>query len=77
MTIKVEEDLTIVCASHNGASRIPLFLDSIQKNSVNPKEVIICGTHESDISSVSEELLSKNNVSFIVSKFQLQFGLGF
>lgn len=72
MTIKVEEDLTIVCASHNGASRIPLFLDSIQKNSVNPKEVIICGTHESDISSVSEELLSKNNVSFIVSKFANQ-----
>ena len=72
MTIKAEEDLTIVCASHNGVNRIPLFLDSIQKNIVNPKEVIICGTHESDISSVSEELLIKNNVSFIVSEFANQ-----
>jgi hypothetical protein len=72
VTIKVEEDLTIVCASHNGVNRIPLFLDSIQKNIVNPKEVIICGTHESDISSVSEELLIKNNVSFIVSEFANQ-----
>ena len=72
MTIKVEEDLTIVCASHDGANRIPLFLDSIQKNTVIPKEIIICGTHESDISFVSEELLSKNNVSFIVSEFANQ-----
>ena len=66
MTIKAEEDLTIVCASHNGINTIPLFLDSIQKNSVTPKEVIICGTHESDISSVGEELLIKNNVSFLL-----------
>ena len=72
MTIKVEEDLTIVCASHNGVNTIPLLLDSIQKNIANPKEVIICGTHESDISSVSEDLLSKNNVSFIVSDFANQ-----
>jgi len=72
VTIKVEEDLTIVCASHNGVNTIPLLLDSIQKNIVNPKEVIICGTHESDISSVSEDFLSKNNVSFIVSDFANQ-----
>ena len=72
MTINVEDDLTIVCASYNGAKRIPLFLDSIQRNSVRPKEVIICGTHESDISSVSDELLNNNNVSFIVSEFANQ-----
>jgi hypothetical protein len=72
VAIKAEEDLTIVCASHNGINRIPLFLDSIQKNITNPKEVIICGTHESDISNVSKDLLSKNNVSFIVSEFANQ-----
>ena len=72
MAIKAEEDLTIVCASHNGVNRIPFFLDSIQKNIANPKEIIICGTHESDISNVSKDLLRKNNVSFIVSEFANQ-----
>ena len=72
MAIKAEEDLTIVCASHNGGNRIPFFLDSIQKNIVNPKEIIICGTHESDISTVSKDLLRKTNVSFIVSEFKNQ-----
>ena len=72
MAIKAEEDLTIVCASHNGVNRIPLFLDGIQKNIANPKEIIICGTHESDISAVSKDLLIKNNVSFIVSEFANQ-----
>jgi len=72
VAIRAEEDLTIVCASHNGVNRIPFFLDSIQKNIANPKEIIICGTHESDISSVSKNLLINNNVSFIVSEFSNQ-----
>ena len=36
------------------------------------EEIIICGTHESDISAVSKDLLIKNNVSFIVSEFANQ-----
>ena len=72
MGITVEDNLTIVCASHNGANRIPLFLDSIQNNIKSPKEVIICGTHKSDISLLSKDFLKNNNISFIVSKFANQ-----
>ena len=72
MAIGIENNLTVVCASHNGVNRIPLLIESIQNNVKKPKEIIICGTHESDISLVSKDILKKNNVSFIVSKFKNQ-----
>ena len=72
MTIKAEDDLTIVCASHNGAKRIPLFIESIQKNTNHPKEIIICGTNSSDIAFVSSDLIKNNNVTFIVSEYANQ-----
>ena len=72
MEIAVEDNLTIVCATHNGSNRIPLFLDSIQNNEMKPKEIIICGTSEFDISSISKEFLINNNVIFIVSEIANQ-----
>lgn len=72
MDIYPEDNLTIVCASHNGMKKIPLFLKSIQKNTTRPKDIIICGTHESDISGISKDFLEKNRVSFVISKFANQ-----
>jgi hypothetical protein len=64
---RAQEDLTIVCATHNGINRIPLLINSIKKNVVSPKEIIICGTDKLDISLVDESVLRENKVSFIVS----------
>ena len=62
-----KQNLTIVCASHNGENKLPLFLDSIKKNSQKPKEIIICGTNASDINKVSKDTLQSLDIKFVVS----------
>ena len=45
--------ITIVCATHNGAKRLPKLLNSILKNTHLPEQIIICGTSLSDFKFIN------------------------
>jgi len=72
MNSKINNDLTIVCATHNGRYKLPGFIKSIEGNSLRPKEIIICGTSSNDLDDITEEQKNNNNIYFILSDISNQ-----
>lgn len=64
--------ITIVCATHNGAKRLPKLLNSILKNTHLPEQIIICGTSLSDFKFINLLKYKKLNIKKIISKIKNQ-----
>ena len=65
-------NLSLVIASHKGRLKLPELINSVKKNNIWPKEIVICGTNKKDISLVKKKDLKLLNVNFIVSKIKNQ-----
>lgn len=65
-------NISIVIATHKGRLKLPELINSIKKNKIWPKEIIICGTNKKDISLIKKKDLNILNVHFIVSKIKNQ-----
>jgi len=65
--MEIENNLTVVCASHGGLEKIPCLIKSIGDGSVRPVEVIICGTSDSDLDGLSKKDIERCNVKFVKS----------
>ena len=59
---------SLVCATHNGKNKLPHLISSIKKNSLLPKEIIICGTNNEDLSLLNKKDIKNLNIKFILSK---------
>ena len=59
---------SVVCATHNGKQKIPILINSIKKNSLLPKEIIICGTDKQDLTNLNKSDIKKLSIKFILSK---------
>ena len=59
---------SLVCATHNGKNKLPHLVSSIKKNSLLPKEIIICGTNNEDLSLLNKKDIKNLNIKFILSK---------
>jgi len=67
MKSTINNELTIVCASHNGRDKLPNLIKSIERSSLKPKEIIICGTSINDLDNVTKKQQTSNNIRFILS----------
>ncbi len=65
-------NLSVICASHDGKDKINNLLESILKNNILPKEIIICGTSENDLKNVKKVLIDRLNVRFFLSEVKSQ-----
>jgi glycosyltransferase involved in cell wall biosynthesis len=65
-------DISLVIPSHKGKFKLPALINSVKKNSIWPKQIIICGTNKNDISLIKKKDLELLNVNFIVSKIKNQ-----
>jgi glycosyltransferase involved in cell wall biosynthesis len=70
--MKNEIDLSVICATHNGRKKIKNLLNSIYKNYVRPKEIVICGTAYSDTCLINKNIIKELNIKFIFSKIKNQ-----
>ncbi len=59
---------SVVCATHNGKNKLPHLIKSIKKNSLLPKEIIICGTNNNDLSLINKKDINNLNIKFVLSK---------
>ena len=59
---------SLVCATHNGKNKLPHLISSIKKNSLLPKEIIICGTNNEDLSLLNKKDIKNLNIKFIKKK---------
>ena len=48
-------NLSLVIASHKGRLKLPELINSVKKNNIWPKEIVICGTNKKDISLVKKK----------------------
>ena len=64
--------ISIVCATHKGKRRLPLLLNSILKNTALPKEIIICGTDQSDFNLINIQKFKKLKIKKIISRIKNQ-----
>ena len=65
-------NVSLVIASHKGRTKLKELINSVKKNNIWPKEIIICGTNKNDISLIEKKNLKLLNIKFIVSKIKNQ-----
>lgn len=65
-------NVSVICATHKGSSKLKNLIFSIFKNKVWPKEIVICGTSNSDLKYIKPGIISKLNVSFFKSSKKSQ-----
>ena len=70
--MKKKIDVSMVVATHKGINKLPLLVSSLKKNSILPKEIIICGTNLNDIKLLSRSDIKSLNIRFFISKIKNQ-----
>ena len=62
----------MVVATHKGINKLPILIASLKKNSLLPKEIIICGTSLNDIKLLNKGDMKTLNIRFFISKIKNQ-----
>ena len=70
--MKKRIDVSMVVATHKGINKLPLLVSSLKKNSMLPKEIIICGTSLNDIKLLRKNDIKSLNIKFFISKIKNQ-----
>ena len=71
--MKKKIDVSMVVATHKGINKLPLLVSSLKKNSILPKEIIICGTNLNDIKLLSRSDIKSLNIRFFINHILICF----
>ena len=70
--MKKKINVSVVCATHNGAAKLKNLILSIYKNKVWPKEIVICGTSNGDLKYIKPQIISTLSIKFFKSSQKSQ-----
>ncbi len=70
--MKKKINVSVVCATHKGASKLKNLILSIYNNKIWPKEIVICGTSNSDLKYIKPRIISMLSIKFFKSSQKSQ-----
>ena len=70
--MKNKINVSVVCATHKGSSKLKNLIHSIYLNKVWPKEIVVCGTSKNDLRYIKPKIISLMNIKFFKSQKKSQ-----